>query len=98
MKKTRQLYEDKEKLEYEDQRIYSKPVEEWEQETNRKIRQWINLAEPLTKKSIRKKRKRKLAADQPLISNIFAAKRTQAVPKTTKTYNRRPPRQNIDGE
>jgi hypothetical protein len=64
LKKTQQLDKDKEKLEYEDQKIYSKPVEEWEQETNRKIRQWINLAEPLTKKPIQKKHKQKVAADQ----------------------------------
>jgi hypothetical protein len=51
LKKIRKLYEEKETLEHEDQRIYNKPVEEWEQETNRKIRQWINLTKPLTKKS-----------------------------------------------
>jgi hypothetical protein len=43
----------------EDWRLYHNPVQEWEVETNEKIREWIALAKPLTKIT-KKTRKRKV--------------------------------------
>jgi hypothetical protein len=93
LKKTRQLYEQKESIDPEDRRLYHKPVEAWENETNKKIRGWINLAEPLTKTSKKTNCKKKVEPRQPLIKNFFTAQRNEAVPKTTRTYTRRPPGQ-----
>jgi hypothetical protein len=98
LKKTRQLYEQKESIDPEDRRLYHKPVATWENETNKKIRDWINLAEPLTKTSKKTTRKKKVDPRQPLIKNFFTAQRNEAVPKTTRTYTRRPPRPNQDEE
>jgi hypothetical protein len=49
LKKTRFLYEQKESIHPEDRRLYHKPVKAWENATNKRIRDWINLAKPLTK-------------------------------------------------
>ena len=82
----------------EDRRLYHKPVEKWKEETNKKIREWINLAEPLTKHTKKKPRTRKMDPRQPQIGHFFAVQRQEPVPKNTRTYTRRPPRLNQDEE
>ena len=48
LQKIDQLYTQKESIDPEDRRLYHKPVDKWKEETNKKLREWINLAEPLT--------------------------------------------------
>jgi hypothetical protein len=97
--KVKYLYEQKESIDPEDRRLYHKPVQEWEEETNKKIREWINLAEPLTKITKRiAKRRRQADPRQPLIMSFFTVQRNEGVPKNTRTYTRRSPRQNQDEE
>jgi hypothetical protein len=98
LQKTKQLYELKDKIDPEDRRLYHKPVAQWENETNRQIREWINLAEPLTKNHKKTTRNRKVDPRQPLIMSFFTSMRNEAVPRNTRTYTRRPPRQNQDEE
>jgi hypothetical protein len=101
LQKVHQLYNQKESIDPEDRRLYHKPAEQWERETNKNTREWIKLAEPLTKniKNTKKtKRKQKMDPRQPLIKNIFTAQRNKAVPKNTQTYTTRPPRPNQDEE
>ena len=49
LQKIDQLYTQKESIDPEDRRLYHKPVDKWKEETNKKLREWINLAEPLNK-------------------------------------------------
>ena len=98
LNKIHQLYTQKESFDPEDRRLYHKPEEQWKEETSKKIREWINLAEPLTKNTKKKTRTRKVDPRQPLIGSFFAVQRQDAVPKNTRTYTRRPPRKNQDEE
>jgi hypothetical protein len=98
LKKTRFLYKQKESIDPKDRRLYHKPVEAWENETNKRIRDWINLAEPLMKSTKKAIRKKKVDPRQPLIKSYFTAQRNEVVPKTTRRYTQRPPRPNQDEE
>ena len=98
LKKIHQLYTQKESIDPEDRRLYHIPENKWQEETSKKIREWINLAEPLTKNTKKKSRTRKVDPTQPLIKNCFTVQRNEAVPKKTRTYTQRPPRQNQDEE
>jgi hypothetical protein len=69
-----------------------------EEETNKKIREWIKLAEPLTKTTKINTRKQKVDPLQPLIQIFLTKQRNEGVPKHTRKYTRRPPRQNQDEE
>jgi hypothetical protein len=66
-----------------DRRLCHKPEEKWQEETSKKIREWNNLAEPLTKNMKKKRRTRKVDPTQPLIKNCFTMERNEAVPKNT---------------
>ena len=101
LQKVHQLYNQKESIDPEDRRLYHKPAAQWEEETNKKIREWIKIAEPLTKnikRTTKTKRKRIMDPMQLLIKNIFTIQRNEAVPKNTRTYTKRPPRPNQDEE
>jgi hypothetical protein len=73
-------------------------VQEWEEATNKKIREWINLVEPLTKPTKKATRKKKVDPRQPLIQSHFTTQQNKEVPKNTRTCTKRPPRQNQDEE
>jgi hypothetical protein len=60
LKKIHQLYNQKESIDPEDRRLYHLPENKWQEETSKKIREWINLAEPLTKNTKKKSRTRKV--------------------------------------
>ena len=98
LQKVDQLYTLKERMDPEDRRLYHKPVDTWKEETNKKIREWINLAEPLTKNTTKKPRTRKIDPRQPRIRSFFAVQRQETVPKNTHTYTHRPPRLNQEEE
>jgi hypothetical protein len=99
IRKTKYLYEQKERINPEDRQLYHKPVKAWENETNKRLREWINRAEPLTKTTKKTIRKKKVDPRQLLIKSFFTAQRSEVVPQTTRTYTRRPPRwQNQDEE
>jgi hypothetical protein len=63
LQKIDQLYTQKESIDPEDRRLYHTPVEKWQDKTNKKIRECINLAEPLTKNTKKKPRTRKWTQD-----------------------------------
>ena len=98
LQKIDQLYTQKESIDPEDRRLYHKPVENWNEETNKKMREWINLAEPLTRPTTKTGKRRKVDKRQPSIGSFFVARRQEEVPKNTRTYTRRPPRKNQDEE
>jgi hypothetical protein len=98
LRKLKHFYVQKDILDPKDQRLYHKPVQEWEEATNKKIREWINLAELLTKPTKKTTRKKKVDPRQPLIQSYFTTQRNEGVPKNTRTYTSRPPRQNQNEE
>ena len=101
LQKVHQLYNQKESINPEDRRLYHKPAAQWEEETNKKIREWIKIAKPLTKnikRVIKTKKKQTMDPRQPLIKNIFTTQRNEAILKNTRTYTKRPPRPNQDEE
>jgi hypothetical protein len=60
LKKIHQLYTQKKSIDPEDRRLYHIPENKWQEETSKKIREWINRAEPLTKNTKKKSRSRKV--------------------------------------
>jgi hypothetical protein len=84
LRKNDQLYTQEETIDPEDRTLYHKPVERWQDKTNKKTIEWINLAEPLTKNTKEKPRTRNMDPRQPLIGSFFAAQRQEPVPKNTR--------------
>jgi ribosomal protein L32 len=65
LQKINQLYTQKERIDPEDRRLYHKPVEKWKEERNKKIREWIHLAESLTKNTKKNRESEKWTQDNP---------------------------------
>jgi hypothetical protein len=101
LQKIHRLYNQNEGIDPENRRLYLKTAAQWEEETNKRMREWIKIDEPLTKNTkntTQTKRKQKVDPRQPLIKNIFTVQRNEAVTKNTRTYTKRPPRPNQDEE
>ena len=79
LQKIDQLYTQKESIDPEDRRLYHKPVDTWKEETNKKIREWINLAELLTKKIMKnhKKNRSKATPDWKLLRSTASRNSTK---------------------
>jgi hypothetical protein len=71
LQKVTQLYSQKERIDPEDRRIYHTPEEKCKEETNKKIKEWINLAEPLTKNIKKTTRKRQVDPRQAVDKKIL---------------------------
>ena len=96
LKKTNLLYSKLHLFDEEDKRLFVKPVEHWEQASNKDIQDWITLAEPLAEKSI-SRAKTRLSQNQSTITQFFSATTRETIQRHAQTHNRRPPRQTARG-
>jgi hypothetical protein len=97
LRRTRALYEQLGKFDYEDTRYFTKQVQYWEQAPNHVIEEWLDMAERIAKKykhiTIANLRRNRIEKNQPLITGFFGGIRDETPQvRHGKTYNRRPPR------
>jgi hypothetical protein len=90
LKKIHQLYTQKESINPEDRWLY--------QEKSEKIREWINLAEPLTKNTKKKIENKKSGPNSTTDKELLYSAKKWSITKNTPTYTQTPPSQNQDEE
>ena len=91
LKRTHQLYAKLHLYNQEDKRYFSRPITQWEQESNKAIQDWITIAEPLADKSI-SRAKTRVRKNQPTITQFFTTTTRETINLNARTHNRRPPR------
>jgi hypothetical protein len=95
LRRTRTIYNNLGKFDYEDTRYFNKQIQYWEQAPNHVIEEWLEMAEKITKKykHITTLRRNKISKNQPLITGFFTGMRIETPLETrSPTFNRRPPR------
>jgi hypothetical protein len=92
LRRTRYIYANMEQWDHEDMQYFKEPVHYWENTTNKKIKDWLNMAEKLTETS-KERATKKARRRQPPITNFFNRNNNlEPQERRGKIYKRRPPR------